>query len=174
LWKTENSEFRTFAKIETPNFPKFSEITKILRQNCISQNTKLLENIQFRPLTSILRLKTYIKRSKCTFWGIFDFKIEVKGQKRTFLLVLCFSKQNYRKCFVKIEFLVSRINCSDSNFNQILDYEFGMQGLNLGTRILVKKLLRKFWWNWLQVYVYFIKQFAQLYWKAAIYLLQLR
>jgi len=26
----ENSEFRTFAKIEAPNFSKFSEFTKIL------------------------------------------------------------------------------------------------------------------------------------------------
>jgi len=33
LQKMENSKFCTFAKIEIPNFPKFSEITKILRHN---------------------------------------------------------------------------------------------------------------------------------------------
>ncbi len=57
------------------------------------------------------------------------------GKNVHFAMILAFSEanQNLQKYCVIIKFLFSQNNCSDLNFNQKFDYEFGMQGLSSKT-----------------------------------------
>jgi hypothetical protein len=79
LRKAEYSDFRSFMKLETHFFPHLFCIYELLRQ-----------------------IRIFAKHKRCLRY-IFDLKIEVKGQKCTFLLVLCFPKQNTKiSCQIQI------------------------------------------------------------------------
>jgi len=78
LRKAEYSEFRIFVKFETQNILYFSNIRNYLRQNCVSQNTNLLKNVDFEVKNVHFEVKNvhfevkmYILRSKIMFLFFF-------------------------------------------------------------------------------------------------------